>query len=280
MAPKIQRAAPPKPTAATDIPQFGAYFGVGADAMRVAQIDISAIADNPHQARTIFAENAIQSLAKSIERVGLQQPISVRESGGDGYILVSGERRLRAHKLLGRTTINAVVMPHDRIATAAEASLIENVLRVDLDAVDLAQGLQALIESKGITQEEAGQVVGMSKTAISRLLNVLTLPSDILNEYRTLTERVPQAVLIELAGIEDKQTLRELWAKAKGGLLRRDEVRETVKRPVRQGSEMLVIGRTLQSLKKGVEALRTVNLEQAHRNELRELRDTIDQLLG
>ncbi|WP_029009026.1 ParB/RepB/Spo0J family partition protein [Azospirillum halopraeferens] len=255
--------------------------GVSADFPRLIELSIERIADNPDQPRTVFDEAGLRSLADSIARHGLQQPILVREEpDGDGYRLVAGERRLRAHRMLGRDTIFAIVTT----GKPEEVAIIENVQREDLDAVDLARGLNRLVETHGYTQEEAGAVIGCTKAEVNRRLAVLRLPDDILADYRRRTADISRSILVEIAQVDDDAVRRRLWERAKAGLTVREVQAQRKAAAGTAGKDaalLQTLGRSLTRIGKEVEAVRTVRhrLLPEHRERLSALRDEIDALL-
>ncbi|HYH22262.1 MAG TPA: ParB/RepB/Spo0J family partition protein, partial [Azospirillum sp.] len=140
-----------------------ALFGLSADFPRLIEVDLARIARNPDQPRKRFDEDSLNELAQSIDRHGLKQPILVQEDGDGGYRLVAGERRLRASALLGRKTIFAIVTEGD----PDELALIENIQRVDLDAMEQAGAFARLIERHGYTHEALGRVIGRSQADVT-----------------------------------------------------------------------------------------------------------------
>ena len=198
-----------------EVDETDALFGLSGTLPRLIEADVERILGNPEQPRTVFGETALAGLAESIARVGLQQPILVREGPEKGlYVLVAGERRLRAHHLLGRKTIPAIITQ----GRPEEVALIENVQRVDLDAVDMARGVLRLMERHGYSQVAAAALMGCTEAEISRRLSVLRLPDDILDEYREKAGEYSRSVLIEIATVEDAALQRALWQKARQGL--------------------------------------------------------------
>jgi ParB family chromosome partitioning protein len=138
---------------------------------------VGAIRPNPFQPRTTFDEAALQELADSIRAHGVLQPIVVRPSLG-GYEVLAGERRLRAAKAAGLTQIPAVV----REATDEEMqtlALVENIQREDLNAMEKARALKAMLGNFGLTQEQVAARVGKARTTIANILRLLELPSEI-----------------------------------------------------------------------------------------------------
>ncbi len=141
-------------------------------------IALDLIEPNPHQPRTHFDDEALESLAASISEVGVLQPVIVRAGEDEGYVLVAGERRWRAAGLAGLAEIPAVVRNPDAPGSLAEA-VIENVQREDLTALEEAAAYQQLLEEFGLTHEEVGERVGKSRVAITNTLRLLQLPSAI-----------------------------------------------------------------------------------------------------
>jgi ParB family transcriptional regulator, chromosome partitioning protein len=154
----------------------------------VEVIEIEQIDLNPYQTRQLFDEQQLTELAASIEVQGVLQPIAVRPAppqiGPDGkagrqrYILILGERRLRASKMLGLKTIPAVTK---RVSdqTAAEMTLVENLQRADLDCLEQASAFKNLSMKFALTQEAIGKRVGISREQVSNFMRLLNLPADV-----------------------------------------------------------------------------------------------------
>jgi ParB family transcriptional regulator, chromosome partitioning protein len=147
------------------------------DASRVTleEIAISAIVPNPRQPRGVFDEEDIEGLAQSIRDVGVLQPVVVRPLDAHRYELVAGERRLRASKVAGRTTIPAVVRQTEDGDLLKEA-LIENIHRVQLNPLEEGAAYQQLLEDFDVTQEELAQRLGKSRPTITNAIRLLSLP--------------------------------------------------------------------------------------------------------
>ena len=144
----------------------------------ICEIELSKIQPNPEQPRSAFDEAALDELAVSIKALGVIQPITVRETGNDQYMIISGERRYRASLKAGLTQIPAYVK------TAAdenvvEMALIENIQREDLNAIEIALAYQKLIENYGLTQEQLSERVGKKRTTIANYVRLLKLPAEI-----------------------------------------------------------------------------------------------------
>ncbi len=162
---------------------------------RVVELPIDEIKPNPYQPRRYFEPGALDELASSIIEYGVLQPISVRRIG-DGYELIAGERRLRACKLIGLTTIPAIIhnMKDDDSAILA---LLENLQREDLGFMEEAQAYEHLIEDHGLTQDILANKIGKKQSTVANKLRILKLPTEVKRIIRenNLTERHARALL-------------------------------------------------------------------------------------
>lgn len=143
-----------------------------------AEIAVDTIGPNPNQPRSGFDQGSIDSLAASIVAVGLLQPIVVRPEG-EGYVLVAGERRLRAVKQVGLASIAAVIRSESDDGTNLTEALVENLQREDLNALEEAAAYKHLLEDFGITHDEIALQVGKSRSAVTNTLRLLQLPAPI-----------------------------------------------------------------------------------------------------
>jgi len=140
----------------------------------ILEIELDAISVNPFQPRTNFNEEALKELAGSIRELGVIQPITVRKLEGNKFQLVSGERRFRASRLIGATSIPAYV----RIANdqeMLEMALVENIQRKDLDPIEVALSYRQLIEEVKLTQEQLSIRVGKNRSTVTNFLRLLKL---------------------------------------------------------------------------------------------------------
>ena len=144
-----------------------------------AEIPVADIDPNPKQPRSGFDQEGIDSLAVSIQAVGLLQPIVVRAVGGDRYVLVAGERRLRACKQAGLATVPAVIRDETDDSTNLTEALVENLQREDLSPLEEAAAFQQLLEVFGMTHEEVAKQVGRSRSAVTNSVRLLQLPGPI-----------------------------------------------------------------------------------------------------
>ena len=156
----------PTESAAGPAPVVGAHF---------AELDLDAISPNPRQPRTVFDEEALAELAHSLREVGLLQPVVVRPLGGERYELIMGERRWRAAREAGYTTIPAIVRDTDDTAMLRDA-LLENLHRSQLNPLEEAAAYDQMLQDFGCTHDELAQRIGRSRPQISNTLRLLKLP--------------------------------------------------------------------------------------------------------
>lgn len=149
-----------------------------ADGDILTTLDVALIKPNPYQPRKQFDEDALIDLTESIRAKGVLSPLLVVQKG-DEYILVAGERRLRAAKNAGLSKVPAMVRVLDE-ADMAQIALIENVQRTDLNAIEEAHGYKALIERFGYTQQQLAELMGKSRPYIANLLRLLDLPKPVM----------------------------------------------------------------------------------------------------
>jgi len=147
-------------------------------AASINEIDISKIEANPWQPRTKFDQERLIELSESIKQIGIVQPLTLRVIGPDKYQLIAGERRFRASKLAGLTTVPAYVRTADD-DTMLEMALVENIQREDLDPIEVAISYQRLIEECKLTQESMSERVGKKRSTISNYLRLLKLPAEV-----------------------------------------------------------------------------------------------------
>jgi ParB family chromosome partitioning protein len=150
------------------------------DGETVFLLGIDLIDDNPYQTRTDFNEDAIKELRDSIVVQGVIQPIVVRPGTEGRFILILGERRLRASKMAGKTTIPAIVKRVSK-QQAAEMTLVENLQRQDLNCIEQAVAFANLSKDFNLTQEEIGKRAGISREQVSNYMRLLSLSEDIIS---------------------------------------------------------------------------------------------------
>lgn len=176
---------------------------------------VGSIEPDPEQPRRTMDEVGLRQLAATMDERGQLQPILLRPHPDRRgiWLIVAGERRWRAARMLGWRNILAI--EHD--GDPEVAALLENLQRVDLTVVEEARGMRRLIDAKGWTQAKAADAVGRSKGEISAVLRVLTLPPEILDEVLTSELDLPRNVIVELARVSDVNELRRLVRLAREG---------------------------------------------------------------
>ncbi|WP_262315848.1 ParB/RepB/Spo0J family partition protein [Lacticaseibacillus parakribbianus] len=186
----------------------------------VTELPLDEIRPNPYQPRKTFAEDALNDLAESIRQTGVFQPIIVRKSVG-GYEIITGERRFRASKLAGKTSIPAIIRSFDDPAMM-EIAVLENLQREDLTPLEEAQAYDTLIRRLDLTQVEVSKRLGKSRPYIANYLRLLTLPEPVkqllnqeklsMGQARTLLSLKDKKRLVPLAKkvVADNLTVRQL----------------------------------------------------------------------
>lgn len=189
-------------------------------------LPINEIIPNKEQPRKTFDQGALQELADSISQHGILQPLLVRPLVSGGYQLVAGERRWRASRMAGLKEVPVVIKELSDVETM-EIAIIENLQREDLNPIEEAEGLQALIDKCGFTQEDVAVSVGKSRPAITNSLRLLKLPKEIremtqngelsAGHARALLAFENEAMICEAAKniVENKLTVRDVEKLAK-----------------------------------------------------------------
>jgi len=170
--------APPVAVAETVNELQAVASGRTADGEQVFRLAIDQIDHNPHQTRKDFDQEALEELTDSIQVQGVLQPIVVRPGSEGRFILILGERRLRASQMAGNTTIPVIVK---RVSEqqAAEMTLVENLQREDLNCMEQAAAFARMSRNFKMTQEEIGKRVGVSREQVSNYMRLLQLPYDV-----------------------------------------------------------------------------------------------------
>lgn len=195
----------------------------------IITLSINEVEPNREQPRKEFNESALSELSKSIEKNGIIQPVLVRPKAGGSYQIVAGERRWRAARMAGLTEIPVVIREMSD-EEAAVFALIENLQREDLNPIEEAEGIRSLIEEFGMTQEEAADRVGKSRTAVTNTLRLLKLPENILSmvakgkitagHARALISLEDEGRMLKIANavIDNNLTVREVEKMVKTAL--------------------------------------------------------------
>ncbi|MCK9343495.1 MAG: ParB/RepB/Spo0J family partition protein [Massilibacteroides sp.] len=144
----------------------------------INEIELIQIHPNPNQPRTLFEDETLKELAISIKSLGVIQPITVKETAPDKYLIISGERRYRAALLAELKTIPAYIKKA-KDENVVEMALIENIQREDLNAIEVALAYQSLIDNYSLTQERLSERIGKKRATITNYLRLLKLPAEI-----------------------------------------------------------------------------------------------------
>lgn len=144
----------------------------------INEIPIDQIQPNAEQPRTLFDEEALHDLAKSIKEIGIIQPITLRQIAENKFQIIAGERRWRAAQLAGLRSLPAYIRTI-KDENVMEMALVENIQREDLNAIEIALAYEHLLENTGMTQEQVSERVGKSRTAITNYLRLLKLPAEV-----------------------------------------------------------------------------------------------------
>lgn len=170
----------------------------------VTDIAVDLIDPNPYQPRKDFPEEELRGLADSIKAQGLLQPVVVRKKNGR-YEMVAGERRLRATKLVGTKTIPALVRAYTD-AESMNLALLENLQRQDLNPIEVANAYSRLMNEGGMTQDELSEKMGVSRSAISNSVRLLSMPEEVQDYVRQNLLSASSARVI--AGMPDVKAMK------------------------------------------------------------------------
>jgi len=203
----------------------------------IIDIDIEKISPNPNQPRIHFSDHRIAELAQSIQKHGVLQPIIVKPSQ-DGYILVAGERRLRAVKKLGKKSISAVIRNYQP-KYLAELALLENLQREDLNPIEEAAAYKLILEKTNITHAEMADKVGVSRSHITNMIGLFKLPNQAINDLKDHTITMGHARV--LSKIKDDAYLLKLLERVKNENLSVRELERIVKTKSHKSSKIPIL---------------------------------------
>ena len=200
----------------------------------IIEIDVNDISTNPNQPRTNFKKESINELKNSIKELGLIQPITVRELKKNKFQLISGERRLKAFKLIGLNSIPSYVRKANDIESL-EMAIVENIQREDLDPIEIALSYNRLLKEINLTQEELSLRIGKERSTISNYIRLLKLDPIIQSGLRDKFLTMGHARA--LVNIKEKDKQIEIYKKIiKNGISVRDtekllfETKKTLKK--------------------------------------------------
>lgn len=189
---------------------FEAYEETPSENEVVEEIELDEIRPNPYQPRKYFDQKALEELAESIKQSGVFQPVILRQSSIKGYELIAGERRVRASRLAGKTTIPAIVRQLDE-ERMIEIAVVENLQREDLSPLEEAEAYHVLMEKLNLTQVQVAERIGKSRPYIANYLRLLSLPDQV-KELLT-QEALSMGQARTLLGLKDKDEIIKLAQK-------------------------------------------------------------------
>ena len=175
----------------------------------IIEVNIDELRTNPYQPRKIFDEKALEELSNSIKEHGVFQPIIIKKSI-KGYEIIAGERRVKASKMAGLTTIPAIIRDFND-TQMMEIALLENLQRENLTAIEEAQAYQKLQETLGLTQEELATRIGKSRSHITNMLGLLSLPKIIQDDLNN--KKITMGHARVLSKLESNEQQKELEQK-------------------------------------------------------------------
>ncbi len=177
--------------------------------LTVVDIELSHIRTNSNQPRKFFDEDSLKELSESIKSQGIIQPLTVEEIAPGEFSIVAGERRYRAAKMAGLERVPCIVMSLNEVQRI-QVSLIENIQRENLNAIEEAQAFQYLIDKTGFTQETVAERVGKSRSAVANSLRLLSLSDQIKDDIVSGAMTAGHArALLSLVNPADRQLLRD-----------------------------------------------------------------------
>jgi len=194
----------------------------------VTQLAVDLIDKNPYQTRYAFDEETLQELADSIKENGVVQPVVVRPAEGQGrFVLVLGERRLRASKMAGQQTIPAIVR---RLSPqqAAEMTVLENVQREDLNPLEQAEAFRVLSKEFHLTQAQIAERIGVSRETVANYMRLLRLPKEVMGYL--LSGRLSFSDCRELLALQNEEHILQVAEEVVTKHLKWDEIEERVAR--------------------------------------------------
>ena len=194
----------------------------------VAMLDVEAIGKNPYQTRYVFDEEMLGELADSIRENGVVQPVVVRPAEETGrYVLVLGERRLRASKMAGKQTIPALVR---RLSPqqAAEMTVLENVQREDLNPIEQAEAFRVLSKEFHLTQAQIAERIGVSRETVANYMRLLRLPQEVMGYL--VAGRLSFSDCRELLALQNEEHILQVAQEVVTKHLKWDEIEDRVSR--------------------------------------------------
>lgn len=242
-------------------------------------VPIEHISPDQNQPRKIFNQEALEELAESIKEHGVLQPIILRPGENNTFIIISGERRFRASKLVGLTEISSIIRTNVK---PAEIAIIENLQRQDLQPFEEAEAFERMIKEYGYTQQQLAKVIGKKQNTISQILSLNKLPESIKQEYPRAD--ISKRTLIEIARQSSPEEMEKLYSQTVNMKLSSDDVRKIKKSGTSKTLESPTAKttKTINNLIKGLLKLKKLNISDDEKNkvkkELKKLKDCIVDL--
>ena len=240
---------------------------------------IDVISPDPDQPRQFFDELALNELAESIKQKGVLQPVIVRIDENQKVWLVAGERRYRAARIAGLSSVPGIITK----GHPAEIALIENIQREDLKPMEEAEAYARMVNEHGYSQDQLAQVIGKAKSTISETMSLNKLPDDIKSEVRRAD--LPRRLLLEVSKQKTDAQMRKLYKRIVEKNLSSDQVREISRQP-REPKRRTPAEIVIERLSYLNATLSAFNLDTAKDEErlqfltlLRNLKEQIDQFL-
>lgn len=227
------------------------------------QVELKSVHPDPEQPRKHFDKKALNDLANSIKQKGVLQPVIIRRGDDKKIYLVAGERRFRAAHLAGLEKIPAIFST----GNPREISLIENLQRENLNAVEEAEALEKMIQEYGYNQTQLATIIGKGRTTINEALSLTKLPEEIKQECRR-ADTYPRRLLIEIAKQENPKKMISLFNKIKEQNLKSEQVRDITRKKTENSSPSVEIIKRVYGLTKKLQEIDIDDLEKSERAEL------------
>lgn len=173
----------------------------------IVELPVEELRPNPYQPRKVFDEEKLKELAESIKEHGIFQPIIVKRSSIKGYEIIAGERRVKASKMIGLEKIPAIVRDFTD-QQMMEIALLENLQRENLNAIEEATAYRNLLDAMEVTQEELARRLGKSRTHITNMLGLLSLPEEV--KDMMIEEKISMSHARVLSKLENKEEIVKL----------------------------------------------------------------------
>ena len=226
----------------------------------IVEVPLEDIYPNATQPRTYFDEKSLNDLAQSIKNLGVIQPVTLRKDG-DRFEIISGERRFRASKIAGLSSIPAYIrLVNDQ--ELLEMALVENIQREDLDPIEIALTYQRLLDEIGMTQENLSQRVGKERSTITNAIRLLRLTPDVQNAIRSgeISAGHGRAIL-SLEGEELQKKLFERIVASQMNVRQAEQAANALKNPQQKPSAKKVLPNHYRKAQKTIADILDVNVE-------------------